>query len=168
MISAIPSGILKRVWAMRDDPGPRPDILTIRPLPRPGSSHPRPMPDGATAVPQGMLQTSVAAGESGPVIMLSGEADLTTVPQLSALITAQLPAGAQQLTIDVSELRFADSATIQALLRAARTLKERGGNLVLHHPLQQMTRLLTLMGTDQMFIIRGQTHGAPESEGKAG
>ncbi len=50
------------------------------------------MPDDDSAVPQGMLKASVAAGESGPVIMLSGEADLTTAAQLSALITAQLSA----------------------------------------------------------------------------
>jgi anti-anti-sigma factor len=84
------------------------------------------MPDGDSAVPQGMLKASVAAGKSGPVIMLSGEADLTTVAQLSALITAQLSGETRQLTIDVSGLWFADSASLRALVLAARTLKERG------------------------------------------
>lgn len=57
------------------------------------------MPDDDSAVPQGMLKASVAAGESGPVIRLSGEADLTTAAQLSAMITAQLSGGTRQLTI---------------------------------------------------------------------
>ena len=46
------------------------------------------MPDGDGAIPQSPLTAWVAAGESGPVIVLSGEADLTCAGQLSALITA--------------------------------------------------------------------------------
>jgi hypothetical protein len=54
-----------------------------------------------------MLQASVAAGPSGPVITLSGETDLTTVARVSALISGHLAAGTVELTIDVSGLRFA-------------------------------------------------------------
>jgi anti-anti-sigma regulatory factor len=68
-----------------------------------------------------MLTARVIAGASGPVILLSGKADLTTVAQLSALIAAQLAGGTRQLTIDISELWFADSASIQttACIRAS-------------------------------------------------
>ena len=83
------------------------------------------MPDGDGAIPQSPLTAWVAAGESGPVIVLSGEADLTCAGQLSALITAQLAGGTRQLTIDVSELRFADSASIRTLALAARTRRVR-------------------------------------------
>jgi anti-anti-sigma factor len=99
------------------------------------------MPDGDGAAGQGMLTARVAAGESGPVIVLSGEADLTTVAQLSALITAQLARGTRQLTIDVSELWFADSATRRTLVLAARTLRERGGSLVLLRPRRPVARV---------------------------
>ena len=115
------------------------------------------MPVGDGAVPRGMLTASVAAGISGPVIVLSGEADLTCAGQLSALITAQLSGGTRQLTIDVSGLRFADSASIRVLVLAAKTLKERGGSLVLLCPQQHMTRLLALTGAEQMFTIRAET-----------
>jgi anti-anti-sigma factor len=80
---------------------------------------------------QGMLQASVAAGESGPVIILAGEADLTTADQLSALITGQLAGGTRHLTVDLSRLRLADSASIRTLVLPARTLHARGGTLVL-------------------------------------
>jgi len=89
------------------------------------------MPDGDSAALGGILRASVAAGVSGPVVILSGEADMTSAGQLSALITAQLSGGTRQLTLDVSELRFADTATIRTLILAARTLKGRGGSLVL-------------------------------------
>ena len=48
------------------------------------------MPDRDSTAPASMLRASVAAGVSGPVVILSGETDLTSAGQLSALITAQL------------------------------------------------------------------------------
>lgn len=57
------------------------------------------------------------------MITLSGEADLTSAAQLSALIAVQLSGGTRHLTIDASGLSFADSATVRALVLAARTLK---------------------------------------------
>ena len=101
-----------------------------------------------------MLKASVAAGPSGPVMVLSGEADLTSVGELSALISAQLD-GTQQLTIDMSGLRYADSASIRTLVLAARTLNKRGGSLVLLHPQPPVARILTLLGADQMLTVLG-------------
>ena len=126
------------------------------------------MPDGDSTAPAGMLRASDAAGMSGPVVILSGETDLTSAGQLSALITAQLSGGTRQLTLDVSGLRFADTASIRTLVLAAKTLKERGGSLVLLRPQQAMARLLDLLGAAQMFTIRGETHGEPGSEDRAG
>ena len=126
------------------------------------------MPDGDGAVPEGMLRASVAAGASGPVIVLSGEADLTCAGELSALITAQLSRGTRQLTVDVSGLRFADSASIRALVLAARTLRERGGSLVLLQPQRPLTRLLSLTGAERMFTILGETRGETEWQSEPG
>ena len=106
---------------------------------------------------EGMLQASVEAGESGPVIVLAGEADLTCVEELGALIAGQLAGGTRQLTIDVSGLRFADSASIRTLVLAARTLTERGGSLVLLDPQQPVARVLALLGADQMVTIGRKT-----------
>jgi anti-sigma B factor antagonist len=112
------------------------------------------MPDGDGAAGQGMLTARVIAGASGPVILLSGEADLTTVAQMSALITAQLAGGTRQLTIDLSELWFADSASIRTLVLAARRLRDGGGGLVLLRPQRSVARVLALTGAEQMFTIR--------------
>ncbi len=82
------------------------------------------------------------------MITLSGESDLTSVARVSALIPGQLPAWTLELTIDVSGLRFADSASIRTLVLAARTLKERGGRLVLLHPQPPVARAMALLGAD--------------------
>ena len=126
------------------------------------------MADGDSVDLEGTLRASVAAGISGPVVILSGEADLTSVGQLSALITAQLSGGTRQLTVDVSSLRFADTASIRTLVLAARTLKERDGSLVLLRPQRTLARMLDLLGAAQMFTIRGETHGGAGSPDRAG
>lgn len=101
-----------------------------------------------------LLDVCVAAGESGPVVMVSGEADLTTVAQLDGALNAQISAGAQILTVDLSGLRFADSASIAALVRASRRLRDQGGRLELMNPQPTVTRTLSLLGLDQALTVR--------------
>ena len=117
---------------------------------------------------QHSLEASVAAGPAGPVITLTGEADLVSAAELSALISGQLAGGTQELTIDASGLRFADTASVRELILAARTLNERGGRLVLLHPQRPVARILAILGVDGTFTIVGGTPGGPEADGSAG
>ena len=96
----------------------------------------------------------MAAGEPGPVLMLSGEADLTTAAELGEALTAQLAIGARHLTVDLSGLRFADSAVIRELVLAGRKLKDRDGGLELANSQPAVTRALSLLGVDQAIEIR--------------
>lgn len=107
----------------------------------------------------------VAVGESGPVLMLSGEADITTLAQLEDALSAQLAAGAGILTVDLSGLGFADSATIGALIRAARTLKSQGGRLDLARPQPALARMLALLGVDKVVPIRDDVPGHAPAPG---
>jgi anti-anti-sigma factor len=110
------------------------------------------------------FRASVSAGESGPVITLSGEVDITTAAELNELITGQLPEATQQLTIDVAGLDFADTAAIRVLLIAARRLRQRGGGLVLLRPQRALARVLGILGADEVVEIRGETEAGPEPE----
>lgn len=114
------------------------------------------------------LEASVADGQSGPVITLSGETDLVSLAALSALLAAQLSSGTLELTIDASGLRFADMPSIRALMLAARTLNQRGGRLVLLHPQRPVVRMLALLGADRMFTICAQTPDEPGAGASAG
>lgn len=113
------------------------------------------------------FRASVSAGESGPVITLSGEVDLSTITELSDLITAQLAGGTVHLTIDVSGLSFADSASMRVLMLAAMTLRKRGGGLVLLRPQPALARLLDIMDADQVITVQGQAGVIPEPDGDA-
>ena len=105
----------------------------------------------------GLLNITVAAGESGPVLVLAGETDMTTAAELSRALTAQLASGARCLTVDISGLRFADSSSVRALALAARALRERGGEMVLLRPQPAVARVLRLVSLDQMITVRLDT-----------
>ena len=106
------------------------------------------------------LRISVAAGEAGPVVSLSGEADLSTAAGLSEALTRQVSSGSQHLTIDISGLSFADSALVRALVLASRAMRERGGTLELTDPQPAVARILSLTGADQMITVRATRRGA--------
>jgi anti-sigma B factor antagonist len=112
----------------------------------------------------GLLEISVAAGQTGSVLMLSGEADLTTVAELTDALSAQLATGARHLTVDLSRLRFADSAVIRALVLADRTLKNRGGGLALAYPQPGVARALSLLGVDQAIEVRDEMRAGADPE----
>ena len=100
------------------------------------------------------FRASVSAGESGPVITLSGEVDITTAAELNELITGQLAEATQQLTIDVAGLDFADTSAIRVFVLAAKTLRQRGGDLVLLRPQPALARVLDILGAGEVITIR--------------
>jgi|GEM_PF-5589592 len=102
------------------------------------------------------LTVAVTTGRSGTVLVLSGESDVTTAQELSQFLATELSVGTTDMTIDMSGLRFADSATIQILLLAARTLKDRGGTMTLLRPRPNVARVLSLTGADTIMAVRGE------------
>jgi anti-anti-sigma factor len=114
------------------------------------------------------LTVAVTTGRYGTVLVLSGEADVTTTQELSQFLAAELSGGAADLTIDMSGLRFADSATIATLLMAARTLRDRGGKITLLRPRLNVARVLSLTGADTIMTVRGEEDAEPGPEGSTG
>ena len=110
------------------------------------------------------FHASVAVGESGPLIVLTGEVDITTAAELSELVTGQLTEGTLHLTIDVGGLDFADTAGIRVFLLAAKKLRQRGGDLVLLRPQRTLARVLEILDAEEAIEIQGRTGATPEPE----
>jgi anti-anti-sigma factor len=108
------------------------------------------------------LEVSIATGAFGPILVLSGEADFTSVTRLDEALTAQISGQAVQLTIDAANLRYADSASMRTLVMAAMKARTRTGSVTLLDPQPPVARMLDLLCIDQMFSIRhraaGETH----------
>jgi anti-anti-sigma factor len=105
------------------------------------------------------LQVSVASGESGPVLVLAGEADLTSITRLDEALIAQVSGSAEQLVIDATDLRFADTASVRMLAMAAMTAKTRAGRVTLLNPQPPVVRMLDLLCVDEVFAIQGRAAG---------
>jgi anti-anti-sigma factor len=108
------------------------------------------------------LEVSIATGASGPVLVLAGEADVTSVTRLDEALAVQTSGQAVQLTIDAANLRYADSASMRTLVMAATKVRTRAGSVTLLDPQPPVARLLDLLRIDEMFSIRrraaGETH----------
>ena len=108
------------------------------------------------------LSASIAAGETGPLVTLSGSVDITNLAELSEVPADPRVNGTLHLTIDASGLSFADSMATRALALTTKILKERGGGMVLLNPQQLVVRMLELTGADQMMTIRQENGIATE------
>jgi anti-anti-sigma factor len=107
----------------------------------------------------GSLKVSVTAGPSGPVLVLAGEADVTTAAQLDEALGPQASGRATRLTIDATDLRYADSASMRVLLMAAATITSRDGTVTLLNPQPPVARLLDLLCVDGMITVERRDQG---------
>lgn len=101
----------------------------------------------------GLLHSSIEMRESGPVVLLAGEADMESAGRLRELLVSQIWRGERRLTVDVSELHFLDPSVVKVLAVAAEMLRERGGELVLAHPQEPVARVLRMLGADQVITM---------------
>jgi anti-sigma B factor antagonist len=112
-----------------------------------------------------LLDITVETGEDGPVVRLAGEADVSAAGQLRDALGAQVAAGTRRLTIDLSGLRFADSAAIGTLVEAHLALKHQGGTLELADPQPLVARTLSLLGIDQVIPVHSPVDPGPADGG---
>jgi anti-anti-sigma factor len=102
------------------------------------------------------LQVSVVSGESDPVLVLAGEADFTSITRLDEALAAQVSGRAVRLTIDATNLRFADTASVRTLALAAIKARTQSGSVTLLNPQPPVARVLNLLCVEEVFAIRGQ------------
>lgn len=92
---------------------------------------------------------------------------MTVAAELDDALSARLSDGTRCLTVDISGLSFADTASVRALVLTARSLKTRGGELILVRPQPAVARLLALLGADQAFTIQSGSSAKTRSAGEA-
>lgn len=93
------------------------------------------------------------------MVLLSGEADLVSVPELTSALGTATGSGAKLVTVDLSGLMFADSASFRVLIVADRAQRSHGGTLQLVGPQPAIARALTLLGIDQVLNVRTAAPG---------
>lgn len=118
------------------------------------SSH-TPAPAASFALEEGRLDDGAVA-----LIVVHGELDLFTAPELRERLRAHLEADDVDLVVDLAACAFVDASGCQALLRAARRLGARGGRLAIVSTDPGNARVFTVMGLDELFPIAGTREDA--------
>jgi anti-anti-sigma factor len=94
-----------------------------------------------------------AAGDSScTVVTVAGEADVTT-RQLGEVLAAEAARQPRLLLIDLTALRFIDSAALNMIVRAYLRLHRDGGTMALIRPTTAVSRVLELTGIDQKIAV---------------
>lgn len=89
---------------------------------------------------------------TGDVILLRGELDAHTAPQLDEVIVDIVSGGAEQLVLDMGGVEFVDSSGLRSLIRA-RTEGDAERVVVIRDPSAATLRLLEITGMTEHFTI---------------
>ncbi len=95
--------------------------------------------------------------ERAHILALRGEVDLDSVEPLRLALDGAGRQGETPVVLDLSAVQFADTAMINALLRARPRL---GNRLRIAAPSALVMRLLRVLGLDTAFIIRDSQDAA--------
>ena len=102
--------------------------------------------------------TRLTISDDGPgppaVVVVAGELDPHTAPDLAAHLEALVDGGARSVELDLGGLRFMDSSGLRVLLAAAERLAGAGGSLVLRDPAPAVRRLLDIAGVGDALPVR--------------
>jgi anti-anti-sigma factor len=90
---------------------------------------------------------------SAVVIVLGGELDLASSPQLEQSLEQVWTTDADPLVIDLRELEFMDSTGLSIIVRAQQRMTEDGRQLSIVRGSQQVQRLLDLTGVAERLRL---------------
>ena len=85
------------------------------------------------------------------VLLLSGELDMSTAPQLSDRVDEAVADGRVRLRVDLAGVTFCDSTGMSAFVRGHHRCTEAGGWLRLSGARGTVARVLTISGLDTLL-----------------
>jgi anti-anti-sigma factor len=94
------------------------------------------------------LSINRTASDGDIILILDGEIDPHTAPQLESELEQALAGESHRLVLDLELVRFIDSSGLRVFITAHREMRERGGSLLLRSPNDTTVRLLEITGLD--------------------
>ena len=87
------------------------------------------------------------------LVVLHGQADLHTAPELRDKVAAAIDEGAQNLVIDLTDATFIDSMTLGVLLGAVKRLRPTGGQMRIVVSSSSICRIFEITLLDRVFTL---------------
>lgn len=96
-----------------------------------------------------------APGDAAPVVLVEGELDIDTVPELDRFLRRRLGPfyERQHLLLDLEGVTFADSSFIGFLVRLVSAQRRARRELVLTRPVGQVRSVLSLVGLPNLVPV---------------
>jgi anti-sigma B factor antagonist len=92
------------------------------------------------------LRLETLTGHDGIVVVVHGDVDLATAPQLGTVLQQAITGGATVVELDLAASGHIDSAGLNTIAAAIRELRRRDGRLALRSVPARTLELLTLTG----------------------
>jgi anti-sigma B factor antagonist len=97
--------------------------------------------------------------EGRSIVVLSGELDLATAPELRERLGLLCQEGENQVTLDLTNLGFVDSTGLSVFVMAFNRAQAGGGSLIIRNPSLPVMRIFEITGLTSVFTIA--TEGEP-------
>ena len=94
------------------------------------------------------------------VVRIAGELDMADADQVGAVLIDAVDSGKPIVRLDLSDLKFADSSAIKAILIGAQAAEEGGITYELVNPRGLVKRLLEVTGLDQALLVTNDADGS--------
>jgi anti-sigma B factor antagonist len=108
-----------------------------------------------------VFSASVVEHDSDLVVVLSGELDMATAPELARVLGTVLDSGPTELVLDFSELSFIDSSGIAVLVESQHRLTECGRHLTIHAAHRHTVRVFEIAGLLDFLNVVTETEESP-------
>lgn len=102
---------------------------------------------------QSTLTTTVSAEGTRTLVVLQGEADLSTRPVLSDVLSRVIAMEAGDVVIDLAQANFVGTATVRVFAAARQLLDRRGRRLIFRSPTRLAARVLDLFGLTELIEV---------------
>ncbi len=86
-------------------------------------------------------------------VVVSGELDMYTAPQLRERLVTLTSEGARYVTVDLAEVNFVDSTALGVLVGGLKRLRQFDGDLLLRSPQPGTYKVLEMTGLTRIFTI---------------
>jgi anti-anti-sigma factor len=100
-------------------------------------------------VAEAALTIELRPGDGAVEVVVAGEVDLSTAPQLQSALEA-LDQGWRRVVLDLADVTFMDSSGIAVIVRANGRFGPELRQLVIRHPRENVLQLLRLTGVSEL------------------
>ena len=94
----------------------------------------------------------VACYRKAVEVSLTGELDIRTASQLVREIEQRLQEGGRVFRVDLRNVSFLDSVGVKALLCCLRSVRVRGGRMLLTRPSSQVRKVFAALGLECFLV----------------